>query len=139
MRIVLDTNVVFSALLWRGAPYRLLASAREQEHLQLFTSTALVLELTRVLMRPAATQRLDALGIDIETVLFQYVAATKLVTPASVPPISTDPDDDQVIGTALAARADILISGDQDLLRVGAYRDIRIVTPATALALIESA
>ncbi len=54
MRIVLDTNVVLSALLWRGTPYRLLQSLRSSEHVLLFSSVALLTELAEVLVRPVA-------------------------------------------------------------------------------------
>jgi len=46
VRIVLDTNVVMSALLWRGPPYRLLETIRERAHLQLYSSAVLLEELT---------------------------------------------------------------------------------------------
>lgn len=42
MRIVLDTNVVLSALLWCGTPYQLLATIRSRNDVQLYSSTALL-------------------------------------------------------------------------------------------------
>jgi putative PIN family toxin of toxin-antitoxin system len=45
VRIVLDTNVVLSALLWSGTSYRLFEAARQREQIELFTSTALLEEL----------------------------------------------------------------------------------------------
>lgn len=51
MRIVLDTNVVMSALLWRGPPYRLLEAIRQNARLQLYSSPVLLEELTDVLTR----------------------------------------------------------------------------------------
>jgi len=55
MRIVLDTNVVMSALLWRGTPYRLLAAIRQRPSAQLFSSTALLEELADVRVGRATT------------------------------------------------------------------------------------
>lgn len=46
MRIVLDTNVVMSALLWRGSPHRLLETIRQRARLQLYSSPVLLEELT---------------------------------------------------------------------------------------------
>ena len=54
MRIVLDTNVVLSALLWRGTPYRLLEAFRQRSDVQLVSSATLLEELADVLtLNPA--------------------------------------------------------------------------------------
>jgi len=53
-------------------------------------------------------------------------------------PIGRDPDDEAVIACALAARADLIVSGDQDLLVLKRYRRIRILNAAEALAIIRS-
>ncbi len=55
-----------------------------------------------------------------------------------MPRIAPDPDDDVVIGTALAANADLIVTGDAGLLSVEQYRDIRIVSVADALKSIAS-
>ena len=47
-----------------------------------------------------------------------------------------DPDDDQIVAAAVAAEADLLVSGGRHLLALGRYRDIRIVTPAEAVGLL---
>lgn len=62
MRIVLDTNVVVSALLWRGTPYQLLAAIQQKGHVQIHSSTALLEELLDVLTRPAVAKRLTLIG-----------------------------------------------------------------------------
>jgi putative PIN family toxin of toxin-antitoxin system len=137
VRIVLDTNVVLSALLWRGTPYRLLEAARQREQVELFTSTALLEELAEVLLRPVPAKRLAIIGHTARQVLADYVDAADLVTPLAVPPvIAADPDDDHVIAAAVAAEADLIVSGDRHLLDLGAHRTIRIVTPADALTRI---
>jgi len=54
--------------------------------------------------------------------------------------IINDADDDQVLACALAVNADLIVSGDKHLLSLGgAYRGIRIVTPAEAVRLVEAA
>ena len=55
------------------------------------------------------------------------------VAAAIAPVVLGDPDDDQVLACALAARADLIVSGDRDLLQLKHYHDIPIVTPAEAL------
>lgn len=137
MRTVLDTNVVLSALLWRGTPYHLLETFRRSDGTQLFASISLMEELARVLVRPFASKRLKQLGRTVNEVLEDYVSAVGLVSPVAIPRVvTTDLDDDHVIATAVAAEAELLVSGDADLLKIGTHRGIRIVTPAEALQLI---
>lgn len=108
MRIVLDTNVVLSALLE---------------------------ELAEVLMRPPATKRLDLIGKTARAVLADYVEAIDLVEPVSVPRVvAGDVDDDQVIAAAIAARADLIVSGDRKhLLPLGSHQGIDIIDAAEAI------
>jgi putative PIN family toxin of toxin-antitoxin system len=58
VRIVLDTNMVLSALLWRGTPHHLLAAIGQRSSIQLYSSAALLEELADVLTRPSAAKRL---------------------------------------------------------------------------------
>lgn len=134
MRIVLDTNVVLSALLWRGTPYRLLQAIQQQEHVQLYSSATLLAELGEVLGRQAAARRLALIGRAAHDVLADYIDAVELVaTPTDVPRVvAADPDDDSVIATAVAAGADLLVSGDSDLLMLGSHQGFRIITAAEA-------
>ncbi len=137
VRIVLDTNVVLSALLWRGTPYHLFAAARQHDRTQLFTSTVLLEELAEVLLRPVPAKRLAIIGRTARQILADYVDAVDLVTPLATPRvIADDPDDDHVIAAAIAAEADFIVSGDRHLLKLGTHQGIRIVTPAEAVAAI---
>ena len=135
MRIVLDTNVVLSALLWRGTPHHLLATIGLRSSIQLYSSTALLEELADVLTRPSATKRLALIGRSAREVLADYVEAIELVEPASVPRVvAGDVDDDQVIAAAVAARADLIVSGDRKhLLPLGSHQGIDIVDAAEAV------
>ena len=135
MRIVLDTNVVLSALLWRGTPHHLLAAIGQRSNIQLYSSTALLEELADVLTRPSATKRLALIGRSAREVLADFVEAIELVEPASVPRMVVgDVDDDQVIAAAIAARADLIVSGDRKhLLPLGSHQGIDIVDAAEAV------
>jgi len=137
MRIVLDTNVTVSALLWRGTPYRLVETIRRQPQDHLFTSPALLEELADILTRPFAAKRLALLGRTGEELLADYAGFAEMVTPRAVPAVViADPDDDQVIAAAIAAGADIIASGDHHLLGLGTHQNIRILRPAEMLASI---
>lgn len=140
MRIVLDTNVVLSALLWCGTPHHLLATIGQRSSIQLYSSTALLEELADVLTRPSATKRLALIGRSAREVLADFVEAIELVEPASVPRVAAgNVDDDQVIAAAVAARADLIVSGDRKhLLPLGSHQGIDIVDAAEAVRRIAS-
>jgi predicted nucleic acid-binding protein len=65
--------------------------------------------------------------------------AEVIVPPPLPQPVCRDPDDDHVLACALAAQADLIVSGDADLLNLREYQSIRIVAAAEALRLIERA
>lgn len=85
MRIVLDTNVVVSALLWRGTPYHLLDAIRVREDAEIFTSATLLRELTEVLLRPVPVKRLDLIGRSAPDVVTDYIDLVELVVPLATP------------------------------------------------------
>jgi putative PIN family toxin of toxin-antitoxin system len=137
MRLVLDTNVVLSALLWRGTPYQLLTNIRDQaESISLACSAPLLAELADVLTPPPATVRLALIQRSAADVLADYTAVVEIVTPLPVPRIAPDPDDDVVIGTALAAKADWVITGDKPLLSVTEYQGVRIVSVGQTVQMV---
>jgi putative PIN family toxin of toxin-antitoxin system len=138
MRLVLDTNVVASAMLWGGNP-KLLLLAQREKRIELFTSVTMLAELTDILSRPKFASKIAASMLSVDQLVDGYTALTQLVRPAPTPRVVADPDDDVVIGTALAAKADILVTGDRALLDVGAYQGVRITSVTEALGLVATA
>ena len=133
VRVVLDTNTVVSALVWAGTPYALIEAATE-ERLELYSSPALIEELTEVLGRAKFAPRLQQAQRSVAQLIEQYRGLVELVEPASIAPtVLNDPDDDQVLAAALAAQADLIVSGDEDLRRLGSYQGIPIVSAAQCL------
>lgn len=135
MRLVLDTNVVASAVLWGGMP-RLLLQAGRERRVELFTSGALLAELTDILGRRKFDKKIAASTLTVDELVDRYAALAPLVRPAPTPRIAPDPDDDVVIGTALAAKADLVVTGDKLLLSVAEYQGTRIVGVSQALQII---
>lgn len=135
MRWVLDTNVVASALLWGGEPGRLLRSARDRP-VRLFTSTPLLAELADILGRRKFEKKIAASGLSVDHLVARYADLAALVQPLTVTGIAPDPDDDVVIGTALAAQAEWIVTGDHGLLSVAQHQGVRIVRVAEAIALL---
>jgi putative PIN family toxin of toxin-antitoxin system len=138
MRVVLDTNVVVSAFIWQGTPFKLLEAAARGD-IKLFCSAALMAELSEVLTREHLAAKLIARRSSVHEAIATYAAQVIYVTPAQVPRvIAQDADDDQVVACALAANADLIVSGDKHLHSLGSeYQGIRIALPSEALRIIE--
>jgi putative PIN family toxin of toxin-antitoxin system len=139
VRLVLDTNTALSGLLWGGTPGRLIDAAEAAE-IELASSTALLAELQGVLAREKFAKPLSRLGITAGDLFDGYAALVTIFMPATISPvIHQDPADDQVLAAALAAQADLIVTGDSHLLNLGGqYQGIPIVTPAQALGLVSS-
>ena len=132
-RWVVDTNVLISAFLWQGTPGRLIELAGEQE-VRLFTSRALLDELAATLVKKKLAKSVAATGLSPEQLLRDYRQTATQVTARQLERrVSRDIDDDAVLACALAARADLVISGDADLLVLGSFRGIGIASAAQAL------
>jgi putative PIN family toxin of toxin-antitoxin system len=139
VRLVLDTNTALSGLLWSGTPGRLIDAAQAQR-IELASSTALLAELQGVLSRGRFTQQLAKRGLEIGDVFDGYASLVVIVAPAVIAPtIKRDPADDQVLATALAAQADLIVSGDAHLLDLKRFQGIEIVTAAAAVERIAAA
>lgn len=134
LRVVLDTNIVVSALLWGGLPGQLFEMAARQEHFITLLTEDLLAETIRVLSRPKFAERIAAHGVQIERIREVYRLASDMVEPVTVPDgVVRDVKDVMVLGCALGGRADAIVSGDNDLLALNSYEYIPIVTAKTFL------
>ena len=132
-RWVVDTNILVSALLWRGTPGRVIELAGELE-VQLFTSRILLDELNATLHKKRLVKPVLATGRSAEQMLLDYQRLATVVTARQLEkPVSRDADDDAVLACALAARADLIVTGDDDLLVIKTFHGIPIVTARYAV------
>ncbi len=134
MRVVLDTNVWVSALLWRSTPYQLL-QALERYDAAIATTPWLLRELRTVLHRPKFTPRLRALLLtvdDVMAVVLEHVEVFADV-PLLVPPmVKADLADDRLLLCAQTSAAAMIVTGDHHLLHRHHHLGIPIVTPTQA-------
>lgn len=139
LRLVLDTNVVVSGLLWGGHSRHLLTLGLS-DTVALFSSPVLMEELTQTLRYTKLSTRINALQTTAQALVTHYSALVTLLTPDQVPRVvERDADDDHVLACALQARAHLIVTGDRDLFSLGAsYQGIHIVTPAEAAELVQT-
>jgi len=95
-------------------------------------------ELTDILGRRKFARKIAASQLTIDQLVDGYAQLAALVRPVTTPRIAPDPDDDVVIGTALAAKADLVVTGDKPLLSVSEHQGVRIASVAQAIEIIEA-
>jgi uncharacterized protein len=95
--------------------------------------------LAAVLREPRIQQRFRLLEADVATVLSLIVKHGELVTPDRRVAACRDPEDDKLLEIAVNGRADVIVTGDQDLLVLGPFEGIPIVGPATFLSMLDHA
>jgi len=133
IRIVLDTNVIVSALVFGGVPRGVLELAEAGE-CQFFYSEPIQTEVRRVLSEkfewPQAILR-EALPV--------LWSMGELVVPRmTLDAVPDDPDDNRILECAVEAQAQVVVSGDHHLLALQKYKSIRIVTPRQFIELFLS-
>src|SRR3990172_9319964 len=136
MRAVLDTNVIVSAVLSPGSPPDSILRASRRGALDLVTSAPLLRELDDVLGRPRITERLGWTPEERASFIAALADFAVIVAPKKkLQVIKADPADNRVLEAAIAGSVDYVVSGDRDLLELGTYERIPIVTPAPLSAL----
>ncbi len=134
MRVVADTNIVVSGLLWRGPARRMLDAARD-DIIELFTSAVLLDELENVLSREKFVKRLEAANVTAHELVLGYASLATVIEVEPIEPVVlADTDDDAVLACALAGQCEVITSGDSHLLDLKQHQSIRILTAAGLLA-----
>ncbi|GDX96530.1 hypothetical protein LBMAG47_21950 [Planctomycetia bacterium] len=132
MRAIIDTNVFIAGLLWRGSPHVLLEHAHAGT-LTVISSSTLIAELAGVLGRAKFAAILSMTSTSLERTTAEVRQLAEIIDPPPLEhPVCRDSTDDHVLALALSANADMVVSGDDDLLVLGSFANIPIVTPAEA-------
>jgi putative PIN family toxin of toxin-antitoxin system len=128
-RVVFDTNVWISGLLWRGKPYQCLLLARANV-VQLVHCSSMMAELAQKLRQPFGftENRLQAALYDYRRISHRVEVTGDLHI------VGDDPDDDKFVECALVAGASLIVSGDHHLLGLGEYQGVLVLSPAEFVA-----
>lgn len=125
MRIVIDTNVIISAIFFGGKPGHLVSLLMERKF-EAYVSDAIASEYRdteRHLAQKYSARKTSASMDDI-------LAQCRRVSPTKTVTVCRDPDDNKFIECALEGKCLYIVSGDSDLLDVRSYADVEIVTAA---------
>ena len=140
IQIVLDTNVIISAILNPdGSPGKILDQVFDQE-VSLCLSPPQIAEIRRVLRYPKIVDSIKQKGrtVELEEEQIDKIVEIARVTTGQVTikPIATDPDDDRMLECAIEANADYIISGDKHLKALGNFQGVPILTPRAFLDML---
>ena len=131
-RVVLDTDVVLSALVFGGGTSARLRQAWQGSHCLQLVSTATAQELIRVLAYPkfrlTADQQRELLADYLP-----WAASVRIPQPPPAIPACRDPFDAPFLHLAIAGKADALVSGDKDLLALAGRGRFAILAPSAFL------
>lgn len=132
-RVVADTNVLISAVMFGGLPKTFLDLALLGS-LSLVTSAALLDELDEKLRL-----KFQISADDVSTIRAKLEATAELVSPVTTLQVVTDdPDDNRVLECAIEGSADCIVSGDRHLLKIVAYESIPILSVRQCLNVIQA-
>ena len=125
MIAVFDTNVLIATLITEGICSKLLHRARTGEF-TLVSCPFIMKELRRILSKKFRLANGEmALTMEPVTEAIDQIIEHTL----KIKGVCRDPDDDNILACALAAKAEYLVTGDADLLELKSYQGIRIITP----------
>ena len=138
LRVVVDTNVFVSGLLGvKSAPRRIIAAWLD-ERFMLVTSLYLVGELAHVLSYGRIAERIRVSRAEVDLILAAMLSTGEVVRgELTLPGVTRDPKDDAVVACAVEGHVDYVVSGDGDLLVLGAYEGTEVVTPRRFLEIVE--
>lgn len=137
MIVVLDTNVMISALLSTGGPPAQIIDLWEAGAFEVAISAPLLEELKRALDYKQVKKYLKLAPDEINTLLGQWSTISIYVEPeVELDVVEDDPDDNRVLECAIAAEANYIISGDNHLLDLGEYQGIEVLPPAGFIVLL---
>ncbi len=139
LRVVIDTNILVSALLSRsGAPAQVVDAWRERQFL-LLTCESAIDEANQVLAALSATGKY-AFTPEHSAQLLALLRSDALVLPAKAHvagSIPADPDDEKFLSVALEGSADVIVSGDKHLLSLEKFQDIPIKSAREFLEMLK--
>ena len=136
-KLVLDTNTYVSGFLWEGNEVRLIRKI-EDGKASAFISKEILEEIDNVLRRDKFAEVLKVVNTTPDEVISNIVSLSTIVIGPKLREyvVKEDKKDNKFIECAVNAKADIIVSGDEHLLKIKEYKGIKIMTTSEALKLL---
>lgn len=138
IRVVIDLNIIISALITRGETIRKLMKHWQKEDFEIISSPGLITELEDKLhtVKIAGTYDLSDKDIDAAIILIKTNSDHIVVPPQEHIKVTGDPEDDYILATAKVGGAHFIITGDNKLKKLGLHAGIKIVSPREFLDIL---
>ena len=137
LKLVLDTNTIVSAFFWEGDEAELFRKI-EQGKAKLYITNEILKEVEEVIKRPKFNEVMNKAGLTPDQIIQKIVSLSHLViAPKLSIKVCRDEKDNKFLECAESAKADYLVSGDEDLLSLKEYEGIPIVRTWRILQLLE--
>jgi uncharacterized protein len=137
MRAVIDTNILIRAIIRpQGTVGPVILRLRQGEYTLLYSWESLE-ELIDVLNRPRIRDKYHLVDQDIQAVVGLILVRGEHVSRAERITACRDPNDDKFLSIAVTGEADVIVSGDQDLLVLHPFAGIPILPPSAFLQLLD--
>ena len=130
MKIVCDTNIAISGVLWGGKPNEIMRLA-EKGSIEICITFELLQEFEKVIKYPKFQNRIRSLKTTSEEIIsfYESIVAVYKGEQLAEQVVKDDPDDDMFISAAMGSGAQIIVSRDTHLLKIQKYREIQILSP----------
>lgn len=139
LKVVVDTNIIISAAIKpQGTVGSVLLRLRQREYL-LLLSRAILNEVVAVLHRPLLRRKYQLSDHIVRSTLRLIVLRSELVRPDIQIAACRDPHDDKFLEAAVSGKADVIVSGDNDLLTMTSYAGVPIISPGQFLMMLDDA
>ncbi len=129
-KVVFDTNILVSALLFKGGLAGLVDLWKRGRLIPVLSRETFQ-EFKAVLEYPKFSLTHQEIKVIIEEEVLPYFEVVEITD--TVKGICRDADDDKFIACAVSAAADFIVSGDKDLLDMGQYKSVRIISASVLL------
>ena len=134
MKLVLDTNIFISAFYWGGIPQKIIDRIIKGND-ELYISNEILTEVVNVMSRPSFKSGPETIDRYIKVI---EKIGKKVFLTGEINGVCRDKDDDNKIECAIKGNTDYLVTGDEDLLILKEYQNIKITTPREYLDIIAS-
>ncbi len=137
LKVVVDTNIWVSATRQTRGPSAELLNAWLKGRFRLIMSPAILAEHRRVLFDPRVRKGSPLTDEEVEVLLDVLSTSAEIRVPGALDlKVVRDPTDNKYLAAAVEGQADYIVSGDKDLLDLGRYEEIKIISPRRFLQVL---